>query len=424
MAKRVNTPSPLLLMGFFLCVIGTGILGFLYYDLSETYKRLEVNDKKQKDKIVELAESNTDLIKKHKLEISTVFGPSYETMTPKDFDLHMLNYFKERTKEGASEQDQIKLLRDQGINIAMIEEKIAIADQKIAEISKKYEADIKEHAAANEKLKEEYEAVVDDLESKIESQKTDIDTLMATKNVDISKLTKEKEALEVQLNDSREETALTKSVLNQVQQEKTKIVSEYENEVFRLSELLRKKEEIAHYKRELEEDGQIINTEATLRTGVLVVNLGKRDRISRGMKFIVYRMDNGGTQKIKGEIIIRRVDEHTSLAGISSVEDVTDPIVKGDLLANTVYKKDGKYNFFLIGTFENYSRNELKRLIEKDGSKVVDELHASTVDYVVVGNFSNKTDDDQNELFKRSMRFNLNTMNEDEIRTFLRDYSQ
>ena len=34
MAKRVNTPNPLMLMGFFTCFVGVSILGYLYYQLT------------------------------------------------------------------------------------------------------------------------------------------------------------------------------------------------------------------------------------------------------------------------------------------------------------------------------------------------------------------------------------------------------
>jgi len=164
----------------------------------------------------------------------------------------------------------------------------------------------------------------------------------------------------------------------------------------------------------MEVDGEITNVAGGLR--LAYVNLGRRQRLQRGMKFSVFHYGPGGVPQKKGEIEILDVQEELSKAAILSLRNERDPLVEGDLIANPIYRPNTTPNFVLCGQMRRYSNDELGRLIEETGGKIQTKVSVDT-DYVVAGGDKAKYETDPN--FRDAMQLGLRVMSEQDLLEFL-----
>jgi len=146
-------------------------------------------------------------------------------------------------------------------------------------------------------------------------------------------------------------------------------------------------------------DGSIVRVPGN---GTVYINLGTGDQIAEGLTFTVYDRTEGvpalgdstnddNLPKGKGSIEVIRVGAGSSECRIV-YQDPRQIIQAGDVIANVVYDRNTKYQFFVYGEFD-LDQNGItvasdaeivKRLITQWGGKVTDKINADT-DFVVLG---------------------------------------
>lgn len=129
-------------------------------------------------------------------------------------------------------------------------------------------------------------------------------------------------------------------------------------------------------------DGEIVYSDDASKT--VYIDLGRSQGVVKGLRFDVFRYGKGGEPKKKGEIVVKTLEPHMSMAGVIKLENSLDPIVPGDKIINRVYDRNKIKYFVIAGTLEKYSVQELRYLLEKLGGKIEDELSAKT-DFIVLG---------------------------------------
>jgi hypothetical protein len=141
--------------------------------------------------------------------------------------------------------------------------------------------------------------------------------------------------------------------------------------------------------RAYEADGKIIMVE----DGIVHLNIGRRDRVHRGLTFKVYdrSMPIPSDGKGKAEIKVFDVREDFSAARVLYSER-RNPIVKDDIVANLIWDRDKTNVFMISGDFDldnngyvDYDAVEkIEGLIVGWGGRVGDTLSADT-DFLVLG---------------------------------------
>ena len=127
--------------------------------------------------------------------------------------------------------------------------------------------------------------------------------------------------------------------------------------------------------------------------GVCYVNLGRKDRVNRGLTFSVYSARTGvsNTEPGKAKIVVINVGELTSECRIVAVKP-EDPIMENDLVVNLVYDTTRVHKFVVEGDFDLYGRgrpdplgkDRVESLIKRWGAEVCDDVTVD-VDCVVMG---------------------------------------
>ena len=142
----------------------------------------------------------------------------------------------------------------------------------------------------------------------------------------------------------------------------------------------------------LDPDGTIISVDA--RERMVYINLASNDKIYRGLTFSVYDgLDKTVPVSGQGKATIEVVEILDSISRCRVVETkTTNPIIKGDIIANLVWDKEQEFNFCVVGDFDfdmdgqididGYDR--VATLIKGWGGKVTNTISVDT-DFLVFG---------------------------------------
>ncbi len=145
--------------------------------------------------------------------------------------------------------------------------------------------------------------------------------------------------------------------------------------------------------------GQIIQVASD---DIVYINLGMGDHIVPGMTFEVYDRDEGipklgdGMSEDNmptglGSIEVERVDADSSQCRVVQLQP-TKSISAGDLIANLIYDRNNKFNFYVYGRFDlahtghptDGDRDKILALIDRWGGKIQKKIDVDT-DFVVMG---------------------------------------
>jgi len=230
-------------------------------------------------------------------------------------------------------------------------------------------------------------------------------------------LTAEKEQLQQDVNDTKQQYVDLEALLRQTTDEQVQTLRDdlqrTENERVVLNETLlrtqaelemaqgrlqRAQEEVSKIMPgpdpnilALKSDGKIISIDD--QANVVHLNIGRDDRVYPGLTFTVY--DRGSSVpkdgKGKAEIEVFDVEENYSAARIIQSE-LRRPILQGDIVANLIWDSDRTNRFVIAGEFDldqdgaidAGSANRIRAFIEKWGGQVADTVSINT-DFVVLG---------------------------------------
>lgn len=130
-----------------------------------------------------------------------------------------------------------------------------------------------------------------------------------------------------------------------------------------------------------EEDGRVLEVNNAQK--FCIVDIGQKDGAKPGMQFIVYETGPSGKRREKAKIEIKKVYDNFSHAGIESLKDELEPILKGDSIISPLFRRGQPNIFVLEKDIDVADRNTLVRKIEKFGNKVAEAVSAET-DFVVI----------------------------------------
>jgi predicted nucleic acid-binding Zn-ribbon protein len=165
---------------------------------------------------------------------------------------------------------------------------------------------------------------------------------------------------------------------------------------------------------ETEADGEVVYADQGL--GLAWVNVGRDDRLRRGLTFEVYQFIKGGKKKRKGMVEVKRVDDETAQVAILSQLDPADPIVKGDYISSPLFDRRKDMVFVFVGdrpVNDRYEMSQLQRRIEEFGGRVDKQVTIDTDFAVAIENA------EQSAEFRKAVQFGVIIMRESELLDFL-----
>ena len=134
--------------------------------------------------------------------------------------------------------------------------------------------------------------------------------------------------------------------------------------------------------------------------GYIYISLGRRDKVQLGMTFAVYAQPtdirpnaSGNYPRGKAGIEVIEIDEtHATCRAIPGTQLQGDPIIVGDVIANSLYDPNKVYKLVVFGSFDTNGDRiatpeeaaDVENIIRQWGGQVIDEL-AGDVDFLVLG---------------------------------------
>jgi len=138
-------------------------------------------------------------------------------------------------------------------------------------------------------------------------------------------------------------------------------------------------------------DGQVVSVDN--RSNTVVINMGLKDKIYRGLTFGVYDQSAPifGEGKGKAEIEVLDVQENISVARIVTFKK-GNPVMPGDDVANLIWDSNKKNVFVVAGKFDfnndGYADKDgvarVKQLINAWGGEIQEQITVGT-DFLVIG---------------------------------------
>lgn len=148
-------------------------------------------------------------------------------------------------------------------------------------------------------------------------------------------------------------------------------------------ERLRIKEDVVHARAD-EIDGSVV--EANMDLNLVYLDLTLEDGLRVGTRFDVIRIIKGSVEVFIGVVDVRKVNDQWAECNVLTLTDPMSPIVAGDKVRNPIYDPKRQRVFTFAGSTANplYSREEMSRMIEEFGGKVIPTTDVTT-DVIVLG---------------------------------------
>ncbi|MBM4045434.1 MAG: hypothetical protein FJ279_09985 [Planctomycetes bacterium] len=173
---------------------------------------------------------------------------------------------------------------------------------------------------AKEKTRKDKQAEIDAAQRELTKLRQDHDAAVA-------KLKKEVETVDKQRQDIKGKLDAQENARQAAEAKLTPLNDEIGKLKKRIQDL-----EKPVVKRVVKEERQGRVLETNLASSLVYIDLGKADNVEEGARFRVYEVGEGGKEKTKGEIEVKRVNPTTSTAGVVQ-QNRLNPIIKGDHVA-------------------------------------------------------------------------------------------
>jgi len=191
-------------------------------------------------------------------------------------------------------------------------------------------------------------------------------------------------------------------------------------ELKRQLEELKEKEVIAHEISFVH--GKILNPD--IPNKIAFIDIGARERVVPGLKFLVGRRGVQGKFDYKGKVEVKKAwMTYCEVSIIEVYQPKERPIVEGDLLLNPLFSKDGPVVVAFVGEERpvrlRYSVDEATRRIKEIGSEV--RKVGLDIDYVVFTEGTSSKPRESYEDFKKAVFLEIPIAEASEIFRFLGD---
>lgn len=161
-------------------------------------------------------------------------------------------------------------------------------------------------------------------------------------------------------------------------------------------------------------DGKVLRVEEEL--GFAWIDLGRDDRLRRGLIFDVFQYVKGGKRLQKGRVEVARIEADFSEVRILETYDRFNPITAGDQIASPFYQTDTAPVFVFAGekpVNRRLSQEEMRLKIEAFGGSVEDSVRLETNYVVAIEGY------EDTEEYKEARKLGITILREQELLDFI-----
>jgi len=263
-----------------------------------------------------------------------------------------------------------------GLVLVLEKEKLLLAE-RLREQKRVGEAQAARLAARAEAA----EAQVREKQTAIDQRDAELQTVRRQMEQERGRAQEEARMLRDSLGRSNSEREMIENSLRQEVLKRDKVIADLKKQ----NEILREKgfaKEGTEFAPETEPvDGKVLLVDR--ETGV-VVDIGRKQGIRRGLRFQVYTEKPDGTRVLRGEIEIKTVEPEISRGILLGGLNPVNIIHKEDILINPAFDP-GRAKVFVADTTFNAARKEALRVALADYGSVLEEEITIRTDYLIVG---------------------------------------
>jgi len=129
-------------------------------------------------------------------------------------------------------------------------------------------------------------------------------------------------------------------------------------------------------------DGEVLVADA--RRGLVFINRGRKNQVSRGTRFTVWRPGKGNIRENIANIRVIDVERTRATCRIVEQLDPRTPVAEGMNISNPFYDPNKRLRVYIYGELTQYPTNLAKRRLAESGVIVADELD-DRVNVIVLG---------------------------------------
>lgn len=156
-------------------------------------------------------------------------------------------------------------------------------------------------------------------------------------------------------------------------------------------------------------DGEVV----AARSGVAIINRGKKDFLMPGTLFTVLGRIKGGSLVPKGTIKVIVSNDESAYCQVVEESEV-NPIQGTDLIQSLTYSPNRQMRFCLIGEFRKMGRSQAEKRL-KDLGASIDLNVSSETHYLVVGTPAAGEVLEETDAWKRAKEFGVQILTEGEL---------
>jgi hypothetical protein len=217
-----------------------------------------------------------------------------------------------------------------------------------------------------------------------------IDTMGSNYNRDIA----EKQSLADQIkNDLDQVRDQVNNLTAQIDTEKSKGANDmanYERQIATLQRQIRALEARIRNEKMVKEialkedpkDGEILV--ASPRKGIVYLNLGRRNRLSAGTRFKVWRPGKGNQREDIAVVLVTKVERTSSEASIIKQIDPRVPVTAGMNVSNPFYDPTKTLRVYIYGDLKQYPTEVARKRLAQSGLQISPVLD-DTVNVIILG---------------------------------------
>jgi hypothetical protein len=317
------------------------------------------------------------------------------------------------------DSDKLVRARDESAYLRTLQALVPIAISRTNHYKNRMEQ-LQLDLASAEAQKKSREAVAPEIPKKKEEA-------IASLQKEIAKLNEQIAAEKTQYNERK----------TKFNEDKTKAEQETAAEVEKYAaDEIKVNNEIRELKRQLEElkVKEVITHEINFVHGkilrpdipnkVAYINIGSRERVTPGLKFLVGNRGVQGKFEYKAKVEVKKAWMTYAEVGIIEVYDKDKPVVEGDGIVNPLFSKDRPILVAFVGEDRplhlRYSVDEATRRIREMGSEVRKDV-ALDVDYVIFTEAGSQKTRESYDAYKKAVFLEIPVADASDIFRFLGD---
>lgn len=242
-----------------------------------------------------------------------------------------------------------------------------------------------QHQQEVQEVRNEFQARVDELRNENNDLQTQLERTRADSREEVSRLQNEIQELE-------EDSSSRLYAVNRDLQITQGLLDKAHQRIKQLEYELKQEQDWGM----VDPDGEVLRVEEEL--GFAWINIGRQDRLRRGLVFQVFQTVGGGKRVTKGRVEVARVEEDFAEVRILETIDPYNPIAIGDQVTSPFYNKETTPIFVFAGdrpVNNRLSREEMVQKIEAFGGTVEDDVRLETAFVVALAGYAETDEYDE-----------------------------